>query len=820
MRRREFILTASAAVLPPAGELVIVKDGRSSYSIEMPEDAIPAERHAAEELQRFLEQMSGCRLPVVTAGAGRARGRIVLRYAQEHGVEGFALRTDGKDIVIEGGRTRGVMYGAYAFLEKLGCRWFTQEVTRIPRRDTIRIGRLDEVQKPAFEYRNVYITEAFEKNWCARNRLNGGMSGLDESVGGCVKYFPHVHSFYAMVPPKKYFADHPEYFSLVDGRRRDRDAQLCLSNPDVLRVSLESVFRWIHEHPDASIISVSQNDDEGPFAKGPCECDACRRIEEEEGGAHSGLILRFVNAIAAEVEKEYPGKLIDTLAYNYSEAPPANVRPRRNVRVRMCPISVCHAHPYEQCEQNAAMIRNLHGWAKVTNQLYIWHYIIDFSDYLLPFPDFDELAADLPMYRRNGVVGLFLQGPYAKGGGGDHAEMRAYVMARLLWDTGANVSAAVDEFLAGVYGAGAARPLRAWFDLLHEQVRRPPRGAGQHMWTYCAPRLPDAVLRRGAELFRKAEAEAPDEAARARVRKARLPLDYATLVRAKTFGLRGSIYGPENLPALNDRFNTFMAAAKQHGITELHEWRKLEDDERQFRELVKEYEAVVLASGTARAVIVPGLNGRVVSLKDQRTGREALRQSRPEEFGYPARGGTFLDIYPGADAADPLGIAWKVVNAGGDSAILHGACEGGLAIERRFRFERGRLTAQTMVRNESPDTRELAVLLQAEYGAPEAVLRSTGRDGREVSTTLLPPGEMGSGEQRWAAGDLGSGELRIDGGRDGATLTVAFPREFTARCVAKWIGRGQDTATFQFWTRPLKLEPGATLSFDTACAAT
>ena len=130
-------------------------------------------------------------------------------------------------------------------------------------------------------------------------------------------------------------------------------------------------------------------------------------MEQEEGGAHSGPVLRFVNAVAAEVAKKYPDKLIDTLAYAYTEAPPAKVRPLPNVRVRMCPIGACQAHPYEKCRYDTYIMNHLRAWKKITDgALYIWHYNTDFSHYLRPFPDFGELAADIPMYRRHGVVGL------------------------------------------------------------------------------------------------------------------------------------------------------------------------------------------------------------------------------------------------------------------------------------------------------------------------------------------------------------------------------------------------------------------------------
>ena len=554
------------------------------------------------------------------------------------------------------------MYGIYTFLEKLGCRWFSPDVSRIPKMNRMTVAPLDETQKPAFEYREPYFTEAWDKDWAARNKTNGAFTHLDESTGGKVQYYPFVHSFYEMIPPSKYFKEHPEYFSLIDGQRRAERGQLCLTNPDVLRVGVAAVLGWIESHPEATIYSVSQND-----WTGWCECDRCRRVEEEEGGVHSGPLLRYVNALAEEIEKKHPDKLIDTLAYWYTEAPPSQVRPRRNVRIRLCPIGACDAHAYEQCDRNTYFMRNLKAWSQVTNQLYIWHYNTNFSHYLLPFPDFDELAADIPMYRRYGVVGLFLEGAYPPGGGAENAELRSYVMARLLWDTSANVDQAIDEFMEGYYGR-AAKKMRAYFDLLHGQVRFPPIGVGHHLWIYQqpgAPYLDRDFLRKARALMDEAGRIAADDATRLHVRKAELALEYVELSQAKQFHVDKDLYAPSGLPGLKERFGTFMKDVRSFGIQSLHEGRDLRDDEEEFNKRIKPYSVLTLENSALRAVLAPELNARVLCLTDKRTGQNLLREADPGERGYPDLGGLGLFVFPDYYAR-ACETTWKVLAASGE----------------------------------------------------------------------------------------------------------------------------------------------------------
>ncbi|MCX6623222.1 MAG: DUF4838 domain-containing protein, partial [Acidobacteria bacterium] len=160
------------------------------------------------------------------------------------GPEGFRLKTAAAGITISGGRQRGVMYGVYSLLERLGCRWFTRDMSRIPKQKTIRVPALDVVERPSFEMRWPGITEAMEpeaKDWAARNKLNGGGLPLDASTGGRVECSPCGHSFHWLIPPTKFFAEHPDWFALVDGQRRSRNAQLCLTNPDVIRAGIEHI---------------------------------------------------------------------------------------------------------------------------------------------------------------------------------------------------------------------------------------------------------------------------------------------------------------------------------------------------------------------------------------------------------------------------------------------------------------------------------------------------------------------------------------------------------------------------------------------------
>ena len=517
------LLSLSAA---SAGDnQTIVRDGQTHWVIALPPGATAPVRHGALELQKHLELMSGARLPIED-GASNPFLAITLRVDRTLGPEAFRIRTVPSGIEISGDDRRGLLYGCYGLLEDVfGCRWYTAKISKIPRQPTLKVAEFDITQKPAFEYREPFYWEAFDRDWAVRNRVNGNAQRLDDSVGGKVMYGPFVHTFDALVPPDQYYDTHPEYFSMVSGKRVKGYYQLCLTNPDVLKISIAKVREWIRENPKATIFSVSQNDTDGH-----CQCDACKAVEVEEG-APSGVVLRFVNAVADAIAKDHPSVLIDTLAYQWTEKPPKLVRPRPNVRIRLAPIGACVAHPLDGCEANKVPLANLLEWAKITNQLYIWHYSTNFAHFLQPLPDLDEIAGTIPLFKKQGVVGIFYEGDMVAGGGGEMSELKAYLMAKLMWEPTRDPKPVIDEFLTGVYGP-AATQIKTWLDLLHT----PARQNKVHARIYdppTSPYLTDELLVQGTRLFDEAEAAAKaDPVALEQVQRARLALEYVQLARS------------------------------------------------------------------------------------------------------------------------------------------------------------------------------------------------------------------------------------------------------------------------------------------------
>ncbi|MBI5866312.1 MAG: DUF4838 domain-containing protein [Planctomycetes bacterium] len=560
--------------------MTIADGGRSQAVIVVAANSPEPERFAAAELAAFLKQISGAEFEVrPTAGDDTGRilvGRDAAKLVDPGfttdglGAEGLVIRRTSRDLILAGAGSRGTVYAVYSFLEdELGCRWWTSKVSSIPKQPTLRIGAIDRRYVPPLEYRESFWFDALDGDWAVRNKCNGFFDRVTARQGGKQDYEGFVHTFYPLIPPDKYFKDHPEWFSLINGQRTTGSAQLCLTNEEMRAELVKNLKERLRANPGATIASVSQND-----CFNNCQCDRCAAIDREEGSP-AGSLLRFVNAVAAEIEREFPKVAIDTLAYQYTRKPPAHVRPRPNVVVRLCSIECSFSKPLAD-DRNQAFRDDLVGWSKVCNRLYIWDYTTNFAHYVLPHPNLRVLGPNIRFFVAHGVKGVFEQGAY-QSYGSEMAELRGWVLAKLLWDPSRDPQKLVDEFLDGYYGSSASH-VRAYLKLTHDAVET----AGDALGCYSPPNagfLSLATLCEGLQRLREAEKAAGENAElRQRVRTAELPVLYTFLVRWNELRDQAAKAGTP-WPLADDvraAYDDFMQISKAENVTMVGEGRGID----------------------------------------------------------------------------------------------------------------------------------------------------------------------------------------------------------------------------------------------------
>ncbi len=545
----------------------IIKDNVCRFHIVGANFSDPCERYAAAQLQHYIYKSTGVFIPYFSDRCPKRSAEIIIgvntRSAKNHipsseidalGEEGCLIRTAGEDIIITGKTSRGTLYGVYEFLERfLGFCAYTKEVEKIDSLSELILPELNIKVIPDFEYRDAYFRHAFDGEFAAKCRFNSTLADLSCEKGGNLKFYNCHHSADDLVQPKLYFDTHPEYFALVNGKRTPD--QLCLSNPEVVRIALDTVKSWIKDNPDCRVFSVAQNDNENY-----CRCENCRAIDETEGSP-AGSNITFVNKIAAEIAKTHPDLLIHTFAYQYTRIAPKTVKPMPNVIVRLCNIecewgdnieSIAKAKPESK---TAEFLNNIKEWSEICDRLYIWDYAVNFSHYLMPFPNFKTSAENLKIYKKYNIRGMLQQGNFSYGASPCMDDLKIYLYSRLMRDTSLNVDVLIKEFTDAVYGS-AGKYMKEYVDLWCNTAR------GEYVHLYEQPDasyITDELIEKSEELFKKALSAAETDEIRKRIEYEYLSIDFLKTVRIEDDALRA---------AETDRFAKRVRAA---GITEIME---------------------------------------------------------------------------------------------------------------------------------------------------------------------------------------------------------------------------------------------------------
>ena len=444
----------------------LFKDGKTGYTIVASPNASATERTAALELQDYLKQISSADFKV-SSRPGRQNVYIgydegfsvydgLSRYADDS--EGFTIRKIGRSLVIYGGRERGTMYGVFRFLQEcFDVQWYTPIVTKVPQMRRFELSDIYISEEPKLRYRYTDSYHAQDSHWYAHNMMNVPcrINGEKYSI---VPVYWGIHTFAHLLPSQKYFKDHPEYFSYRYFRRVE-DGQLCLSNPDVLSIVTKEILSVIERNPNYLIYDVSQNDNNDY-----CTCSKCAALEREYGG-HSGLMLWFVNQVAREVKKTHPDKFIGTFAYLYTRQAPTKIKPDDNVVIRLCDIECCFAHPLSsECNnRNASYMQDISDWSKLTNNIFIWDYIVNYRNYLAPFPNIQVLGPNLRTFADHNAVGVFEEANPA-GPGSPFEALTCWLLGQLMWNPYQDEDKLISKFINDYYGE-AAKDIMDYYNL-------------------------------------------------------------------------------------------------------------------------------------------------------------------------------------------------------------------------------------------------------------------------------------------------------------------------------------------------------------------
>lgn len=427
--------------------LKLADNGQSTYQIVIPGNASDMEKKSATILQNYFQKVTGAKLDIREEGRSNAavisigNTKLAASVINKAGIkeDGYAILSQGGNVIITGNRVKGTLYGVYTFVEKyLGCRkWYTgpPQFTRIK---TLTLpADLSLYENPVFEYRESYFPGIFDPEYADWHKLHRFID----------QWGLYGDTYEKLVPAAVYYKSHPEYFGMVKGKRLPN--QLCTSNKEVVEIIVDSIRRKMQRSPNARYWSISPN--AGP---GYCECNLCAPVTKREGSVAGNLLL-MVNQVAAR----FPDSKFTILAHGYTQSAPKYARPASNVIVQLTSIESDRLLPFTQSPSARKFINDLAAWRKVTGNIFIWDYCAQFTSFLSPFPILPIYQPNLQFMRKNMIKGVLEQG--SGPGYSDMAELKGYVLAKLLWNPDVNVDQLVQEFTEGYYGP-AGQYVRAY----------------------------------------------------------------------------------------------------------------------------------------------------------------------------------------------------------------------------------------------------------------------------------------------------------------------------------------------------------------------
>lgn len=439
-------------------KLTITNDnGTTEYQIVIPRNKTDAEWNAAFLLKKYIDKISGLSIPVVY-DYEKVRNKEILvgntSRSQNINTKNIAedaviIKSNDNKIYITGGKRKGILYSASTFLEEyVNVKIYTKdfEVLPIGRRIVVP-SNINYSYPPPFIFRTTYFEDSEDRHYADWHKLN---YFFEDRIN-------FVHSFNQYLPDT-YFKTHPEYFALVDGKRTP--VQPCLSHPDVYKIMKSNLIKEMVKHPNLKVWSVSHTDD-GTY----CHCSLCGP-KHTAGNGFIETLMPFVNRFA----KDFPDKIISTLAYRQSIEPSKFTKPLSNVEIMLCYTHVNRALPIGTGPDNAKMFRDItNNWKKQTDNIFVWDYVINYLNTLSPFPNLQVLQPNIQYFRDNDIRYIFQQGSGNQKS--EFNELKCYLISKLLWNPDINIQEIQNEFIEAFYGQ-AAPEIKEYILALKTEVKK------------------------------------------------------------------------------------------------------------------------------------------------------------------------------------------------------------------------------------------------------------------------------------------------------------------------------------------------------------
>lgn len=405
--------------------------------------------------------------------------------------DGFYLLTVDQTLLINAYNDRGLLYGAYQFIEdSLGVRFLTDYYTHIPELNEVNLYRYDKAFVPLFEQRAYLNGGIFFKNidYCAHMRFNTDYCPLPKRLGGSTHWavLPNQSHNMETILSKNGIDpyEHPEVYAhtgkgntAVPSFYNKNTIDLCYShglNDDgsineeisesaVKYISKILIDNYISRDKNSVYYMLGQSDVETM-----CPCEECKASSAKFKA--SGVMIRFANAIANEIQKYFDETnqserelYICVFAYNYNiDAPLGDdgkiidktCIPNDRVIIKYAPYNSIFYYGLDDPKQGEKIANQVNQWDDVAKQLMAWTYHSDYNDCFWYYPGSQNIQKTMKVLNRMGCSYHFAQGNFFQSKIYKE-DIDAYIFSKLCWNIDGDPTYYRNEFIKCMFGEEA-----------------------------------------------------------------------------------------------------------------------------------------------------------------------------------------------------------------------------------------------------------------------------------------------------------------------------------------------------------------------------
>lgn len=455
--------------------------------------------------------------PIYVGMSGPVKRELgIERYGLDRDAYAVIVRDDA--VMLAGASPWSDYWAVCQFLEDhVGVRWLIPGPLGedVPSRDSIVVPEMRQIYSPAILSR-LWSGVQYAGDWSLRQRIHARYA---------------FHHNLINIFPRELFDEHPEYFPLHGDVRyqpgeNDHGWQPCMSDPGGIEHAANAAREYFAANPRAESFSYGIND-----GHGYCDCEGCLAIHEpmEEwhgfSGERSVQYYTWLNAIAENLDRDHPDKMLGCLAYSAVILPPKGMRLHRNI----IPYLTSNRADYWDRDFRDQDQEMLARWSAVTEQMGIYDYAYGMG-FAIP-RIYNHLFQEAIQHAvGEGVRGFYAE-VYPNWGLDGH---KLYVMSRILWDPEVDIDALTDDWNERMFRT-AAEPMKRYFALLERAWRE--NNLGQGRWAYrlaADPRqfqiFPPQTLAEATGYLDEAAALAQEEIVRDRIEFFRKTWDVTVLL--------------------------------------------------------------------------------------------------------------------------------------------------------------------------------------------------------------------------------------------------------------------------------------------------